>query len=346
MLEQNINGLIQNLEALTFAEINNLVLGLNKDFENDNNQFVNHFYNELKLESPTIIKANNPEDFYLKLNQIKQKEKSIEILTHKFWVEFNANQNKVKPEDDLKFTELAKAANNFFLSSFYSITNMVQRILKKTNPNYSLTHPSLNINYHAILWLKKFHANHSNQPLNNLQKLFSKTNIFWCQTFQNTFLYCPLPNAFHFDENNLLHSETEAALQWENFEIYSWRGIEIPKRWILNPETISKQEIVAQKNAELRRIMQEVVGSERFAHLLGLQKLDEDYDLQGNLQTLYKTKEIDSIAKDYLYFARVSCPSTGRIYFLGVPPGLNNIWDAVAWTFGKTKETYKPLIET
>jgi hypothetical protein len=346
MDEKHIKQLIKSLENFAFSEINEMILGLNYDYVLANTMFIKQFYKQLSLKIPKILIAQNPEDFHLKFQELKIYEKPIEISSHKFWVNFNASPIKISLEEDKIFTELAKAAKGLFLSSFYAISQMVEQRIKMSHPKFIASHPSLNINYHAIYWLKKFHAKYLNLPTKNLQELFSKTNIFWSKTFENTFLYCPFPKSIHFDENNLLHAETSAAISWEGFDLFAWRGIEIPKRWILNPETINNQEIIGQKNAELRRIMQEVIGSERFAHLLGLQKLDEDYDLQGNLQTLYKTAEIDSIAKDYLYFARVACPSTGRIYFLGVPPGLNNIWDAVAWTFGKTKETYKPIIET
>ena len=89
----------------------------------------------------------------------------------------------------------------------------------------------------------------------------------------------------------------------------------------------------------------ERIGSERFSELLGLVEIDSDTDHQGNIQILYKTKEKDDLINSCLYFARVICPSTGRKYYLSVPR-MRNVWDAVAYTFNKDKESYKPLIET
>ena len=89
----------------------------------------------------------------------------------------------------------------------------------------------------------------------------------------------------------------------------------------------------------------EKIGSERFSELLGLQEIDSDTDHQGNISILYKTKEKDNLINRSLYFARVICPSTGRKYYLSVPR-MRSVWDAVAYTFNKDKESYKPMVET
>ena len=35
-----------------------------------------------------------------------------------------------------------------------------------------------------------------------------------------------------------------------------------------------------------------------------------------------------------------------KTYFLRVPPNIKSAKEAVAWTFGKTKENYNPSIQT
>ena len=60
---------------------------------------------------------------------------------------------------------------------------------------------------------------------------------------------------------------------------------------------------------------------------------------------LLKTRTVDEIAEDYLYFVKVICHSTGRIYHLPVPE-FSNAKDAVAWTFNMSGEEYSPEIET
>jgi len=45
-------------------------------------------------------------------------------------------------------------------------------------------------------------------------------------------------------------------------------------------------------------------------------------------------------------FLQVKDPSSGKIYFLKVPPDMHSVQEAKAWTFGLKKEEYDPEIET
>lgn len=45
-------------------------------------------------------------------------------------------------------------------------------------------------------------------------------------------------------------------------------------------------------------------------------------------------------------FLQVKDPSSGKIYFLKVPPDMRSVQEAKAWTFGLEKEEYDPEIET
>ncbi len=165
--------------------------------------------------------------------------------------------------------------------------------------------------------------------------------------YEKLVVVCLNPQIAAYNSQNQLWSEDGPAMRWaDGYQLYYWNGIRVSEQLIERPETITRKDIMQVDNAEVRRCMQEALGSERFGSLLDLIELDADKDLRGAPQVLYRTREVDELAEDYLYFARVSCPSTERVYFLCVPPGLNNVWDAVAWTFGKTADTYRPQIET
>lgn len=45
-------------------------------------------------------------------------------------------------------------------------------------------------------------------------------------------------------------------------------------------------------------------------------------------------------------FLQVRDPSSGKIYFIKVPPDMRSVREAKAWTFGLEKEEYEPEIET
>jgi hypothetical protein len=122
-----------------------------------------------------------------------------------------------------------------------------------------------------------------------------------------------------------------------------WRGVPVDERIAFRPETITVAEILGERNAELRRVMLERFGLERFMRDANSTVLDQDRDAGGERQLLRLTLEGD----EDLVCVSVSCPSTGRRYLLRVPPTMRTCRQAVAWTAGfNDPKLYRPLIET
>lgn len=144
-----------------------------------------------------------------------------------------------------------------------------------------------------------------------------------------------------------LHGEHAPALCWaDGTKLFFHNGVAVPQKLVECPDKVTREEILAEQNAEVRRCYREILGSERFGTLLGLIVIDEDQDRFGYDLTLYRTERKDTLAGGYIQFAGVTCPSTGRRYFLCVPPHIKSAREAVAWSFGKTAENYRPEIET
>ena len=95
----------------------------------------------------------------------------------------------------------------------------------------------------------------------------------------------------------------------------------------------------------MRRAACEILGNERFAELLELVTVDEDQDEAGNPLLLLRSRFEDNIIEDNLYYLSVVCPSSSRKYFIKVPPS-KNVWSSLAWTFGKDKDDYAPMVQT
>jgi hypothetical protein len=122
-----------------------------------------------------------------------------------------------------------------------------------------------------------------------------------------------------------------------------WRGVTVDERIAFHPETITVPEILAEENAERRRVMLERVGYERFMHEGGAQVRHTDRDPGGARQLLVVPLEGD---EDLVCLA-VSCPSTERRYVIRVPPAMTTCHQAAAWIAGfDDPKAYKPLVET
>lgn len=117
--------------------------------------------------------------------------------------------------------------------------------------------------------------------------------------------------------------------------------VEFYKRIIEQPETITAKEILAEENAETRRVMIERIGMERFI-TESKAKVIHSHE-RGDLFSIDLAGDPEGVLRS----VRVTDPSTGRIYFLRVPPTIKRADDAVAWTFGfDLEKDYRPGVES
>jgi hypothetical protein len=122
-----------------------------------------------------------------------------------------------------------------------------------------------------------------------------------------------------------------------------WRGVPIDERIAFRPETITAAEVLAERNAEIRRVKLERMGLDRFVADAKPQILDEDTDPGGTRRLLRVEWEGD----EPLVCVLVRCPSTGRLYALRVPPQTRSCRQAVAWVAGfDNPDDYRPIAET
>ncbi len=148
------------------------------------------------------------------------------------------------------------------------------------------------------------------------------------------------PRVLSRDAEGRLHSEANKCIEYhDGWGFYAWHGVLVPEQVILAPEQLTRQEWSEAQNVEVRRVMQERMGS-RFVSELGGRVLD-----RGPRGTLYEVKlhgDPERVAR----YVQVQDASTDKQYFLRVPPTIQTAAEAVAWTFQVTVEAYHPAEET
>jgi hypothetical protein len=121
-----------------------------------------------------------------------------------------------------------------------------------------------------------------------------------------------------------------------------WRGVPIEPRIAFEPETITGAEVLACENVELRRVLMERMGFERFLGQVEAKLLDQDHDAGGERKLLQVPLPDD----EPVVVMAVSCPSTGHHYMLRVPPTTKTCHQAAAWLAGfDNPNDYQPLVE-
>ena len=75
-----------------------------------------------------------------------------------------------------------------------------------------------------------------------------------------------------------LHSPTGPAVYWPNGEkFYFWRGLQVAEDVILHPDQITIERITKEQNAELRRVLIDRFGAEKYLRAIGAKMLHEDH---------------------------------------------------------------------
>ena len=303
--------------------------------------FVDKIYKNSGLPAPVIISASADID---ETNNISSKASNEEVEVNNVfekWLEtiflnmYNDSNLMKELDSNNLFEELNKyiVDNTEFYTRYFNFKYYGSDNEDYINHNYQ--------NYNLIILYDLFKSLNVVISKDFDEYLdFCETGVFSIITKPDSCFVYSCPTKLVIDENKRLHSEDSSALVFNDVEKYYWHGVEINSKYILEKDQLTKNDIVNEKNAEKRRCLKEILGSKQYAELLDIVVIDEDIDAKGNPVKLYKTREVDDIINKHLYFANVTCPSTGREYFLSVPE-MSNVWDSVAYTFQMNKEDYK-----
>ena len=148
------------------------------------------------------------------------------------------------------------------------------------------------------------------------------------------------PRLLAFDNAGRLHSDTGRCVEYpDGWGFYAWHGVPVSERVITAPEELNRDDFFGAANVEARRIIQERLGA-RFVEEVGARFIAGG--TQGVLYEVELPEDPERVAR----YVQVADPSTGREYYLRVPPGVNTVDEAVAWTFGLSSSEYHPAQES
>ncbi|MBW2003049.1 MAG: hypothetical protein JRI72_00330 [Deltaproteobacteria bacterium] len=167
----------------------------------------------------------------------------------------------------------------------------------------------------------------------------------WALPHKNICWVSERHNILRKDEQGRLHCENGVALQYpDGWSLYYYHGVKVPEWVIEKPHTITPNTIFTEKNAEIRRVMIEKFGREKFLSLPTCKKIHTD-----EWGTLYRNEAIRDINSEPYCFVKVvnSTPEpdgTFRDYILRVSPRCKTAQEAVQSTFPRI-ENFMPIVE-
>lgn len=125
-----------------------------------------------------------------------------------------------------------------------------------------------------------------------------------------------------------LHCEDGPSIRFrDGFEVYSWNGTRVPRKFIMEKDTLDPTLAITHENVEQRRALAEIIGWDRVIEMLKPTIIDEDDPEIGTLLEV----DIPEIGKER--FIRVLC-GTNRQFALPVPPDTDSALGAQAFLHG------------
>lgn len=121
------------------------------------------------------------------------------------------------------------------------------------------------------------------------------------------------------------------------------RGVHVPDLLVDSPESITGEMIQKEQNQEVRRVMAEVMGWDRFLEVMKAKAVHSD-----DFGTLYKIdmRDDEPVALVKVVNSTAEPDGSFKNYILRVPPATERAKQGIAWTFGLAEEEYQPDMQT
>jgi hypothetical protein len=195
---------------------------------------------------------------------------------------------------------------------------------------------------HDAAWLAAFAGQEGAEALDGIAAVARAAGWWW--PYEKTAILCERPVALHLDEAGRLDRGDGPALAFpDGFALYAWRGMPVPAEFLAELDGLTPRRIREEENAELRRVMLEHYGYDRYLKESGAKPVQRDetgvlwrVELPGDepqvmVEVVNSTPEPDG---------------THRTYWLRVPPRTRTAREGVAWTFGLEEAEYTPQRQT
>ncbi|MCB5179052.1 DUF6745 domain-containing protein [Streptomyces antimicrobicus] len=194
---------------------------------------------------------------------------------------------------------------------------------------------------HDAPWLSVFDTG-DGTPLHGPATVARSAGWWW--PYERAAVICERPAELHRDEAGRLDRGDGPALAFpDGFALHAWRGMPVPAAFLAELATLTPERIRDEENAELRRVMLEHYGYERYLHESGAEPVHRDET--GVLWRISLPDDEDVVMVEVVN-STPEPDGSCRTYWLRVPPDTRTAKQGVAWTFGLAKEAYAPVRET
>ena len=202
---------------------------------------------------------------------------------------------------------------------------------------------------HDASWLSFYHFLYTVMGLESVQPLTGMFELAqvcgWWAPYQNVCALQDRHSELYRDPMGRLHNENgPAVLYRDGWGVYVWHGVRVPQQVIEAPNTLEPHQITDESNTEIRRIMLERFGYDKYLAGIGAQPVHTD-----QYGTLFRSKldgDEDLVVVQVTNGTPDPLTNLPVLYHLRVPPSMESATQAVAWTYNMQQEEYQPTVRT
>lgn len=197
------------------------------------------------------------------------------------------------------------------------------------------------LGHHDAAWLAPF-GTEPGEPLHEAATVAGEAGWWW--PYEKIVVISERPTDLYRDEAGRLDRGDGPALAYsDGFALYAWRGMPVPAEFLDGLAALTPERIRSEENAELRRVMLEYYGYDRYLEESDARPIHRDET--GVLWRIQLDGDEDVVMVEVVN-STPEPDGTSRTYWLRVPPDTGTARAGVAWTFGLGAEEYEPLRQT
>jgi hypothetical protein len=141
-----------------------------------------------------------------------------------------------------------------------------------------------------------------------------------------------------------LHRDDGPAVAWpDGWGVWSVHGVRVTRQVVEAPQTLTVEQIRNETNQEVRRVMLDRFGPDRFLRESGAELVHED-----ECGRLWRTEIPDDEAICMVAVLNSTPEPDGSVktYWLRVPPSISRAREGIAWTFEIPESEYTVAVQT
>ncbi|MEG3979864.1 leucine-rich repeat domain-containing protein, partial [Microcoleus sp. T3B2] len=313
-------------------------------------------YAAIGLEEPSVIVCTSPRDAFLQLFNLPKGDRSQnwsneghgnrlgkkldwewmspsivrESIVREFtspavW-EYELKRIRIESEADSTLSSLINELVDEYKRSEPTIGNVFPNhlLFLKSPENPTILFKEIYLTQWYISSLG-VNISQKTQEIHHCQKLLFE-HCGWIFPFEKICAVCDRPRHLRVDSQNRLHAEGEPAIEFaDGWNFYYYHGVRLPEEYgQLHPSQWQPQWLLTEENAELRRVLIQGIGYERIIQDLSAKQIDSWQE--------YALLQIDNVEDlEPICLLKMTCPSTGFIHALRVPPNLTSAREAIRW---------------